>query len=353
MEQITVQQPLVVRLAKWSTLFALVVLILGAYTRLSDAGLGCPDWPGCYGQLDVPQTVEEIAAAEALYPQSPVEQEKAWKEMVHRYFAGTLGLLILAITILSWRRRHVADQLLLLPTLLLLLVTFQALLGMWTVTLLVQPAVVTAHLLGGVSTTALLWWFTLRQGYSGFEPVAVTGLQSIRWMAWGGVLLIGVQIALGGWTSTHYAALACIDFPGCYPGNNWPQTDFDAAFTLFAPLGVNYEGGVLNADARATIHMVHRIGALVVMLWIGTLAIRLLCQSASLLRIAGGGLLAVLVLQLALGISNVLLSLPLAVAVAHNIGATLLLLTLLTVCHRLTPSSDRWTGKEDQTELLH
>ena len=329
------QRPLVVRVAQWSTYFALLVLMLGAYTRLSDAGLGCPDWPGCYGQLDVPESTEELKRAGEAFPDQPVEAEKAWKEMLHRYFAGTLGLLILSLAILSWRRRAVPGQRLLLPAGLLLLVCFQALLGMWTVTLLVQPAVVTAHLLGGMFTTALLWWYALRQGDLFHTAEALPPMWLMRRAAVGGLLLVVMQIALGGWTSTNYAALACIDFPGCYPGNRWPAMDFNAAFIIFSELGVNYEGGRLNADARTAIHMVHRLGAVLLLLYLGGLAGGLMRSDSPLLRGIGKLLLLVLWIQLGLGVSNVLFSLPLWVAVAHNGVAALLLLTLVTVNHLL------------------
>lgn len=333
MEGLRAERSIVVRLAQWGTLFALVVVMLGAYTRLSDAGLGCPDWPGCYGQLDVPSSSAELDRAHQLYPDRPVEQGKAWKEMVHRYFAGTLGLLILGIAILSWMRREEPGQRLLLPFGLLLLVIFQALLGMWTVTLLVQPAVVTLHLLGGMATTSLLWWYALRQGKLMRSSLFLDHASRIRTGALVALLLVVLQIALGGWTSTNYAALACIDFPGCYPGNGWPAMDYGAAFTLFSELGVNYEGGVLNADARTAIHMVHRIGALVVTLYLGFLSWGLMRCATPTLRGMGRLLLAVLLLQVGLGISNVLFSLPLPVAVAHNGVAALLLLVVVTINH--------------------
>ncbi len=330
-----IEQPLVVRVTQWTTLFAWVVLLLGAYTRLSDAGLGCPDWPGCYGQLTVPEGEAELNLAGELYPDRPVEIDKAWKEMIHRYFASTLGLLILWITWLSWQRRQVPGQRLLLPFGLLALVTFQALLGMWTVTLLVQPAVVTTHLLGGMATFSLLWWYGLRQGGLYRSSLLAEKVAPVRLTAMVALLVVIVQIALGGWTSTNYAALACIDFPGCYPGNGWPETDFESAFTLFAPIGINYEGGVLDADARATIHMVHRLGAVVVIAVLTFLVWGLLRCASQVLRRSGVVLMAVLLLQVALGISNVLFSLPLTVAVAHNGIGAVLLLVLVTINHLL------------------
>jgi len=332
---------LVVLVAKWSTLFALIVLMLGAYTRLSDAGLGCPDWPGCYGQIDVPESLIELKRVESEFPGKVVEPEKAWKEMVHRYFAGTLGLLILSIAIMSWRRRKKPEQKLALPAALLLLVSFQALLGMWTVTLLVQPAIVTAHLLGGMFTTALLWWYALRQGrlFVG-ESIRSDNLKLLQKSSLLALILVLLQIALGGWTSTNYAALSCIDFPGCYPGNGWPEMDFRSAFTIVSELGVNYEGGHLNADARTAIHMLHRIGALLVFIYLLFLSWMMVKSKMLQLQNVGKLLVIVLLVQVGLGISNIIFSLPLWVAVAHNGVAALLLLIVVTANHIVNHQSN-------------
>ncbi len=312
-------------LVRLTALLALCVVLLGAYVRLNDAGLGCPDWPGCYGRLVAPEHPAEVAPP---YQGQVPEPHKAWKEMVHRYFAGTLGLLILLLAILAWRRRRVPGQPVVLPLLLVALVVFQALLGMWTVTLQLKPVVVMAHLLGGMTTLAGLWWLVLR---------------SIRWRAgqpresWAwrvfvllGLLLVVAQIALGGWTSANYAALACPDFPTCQ-GGWWPHMDFREAFVLWRGTGINYEFGVLDNPARTAIHMTHRLGALTVALYVGLLAFFLL-RVANAARVRRAAALVALLLgaQLSLGISNVVFHLPLAVAVAHNGGAALLLLALLT-----------------------
>ena len=193
---------------------ALFVVVLGAYVRLSDAGLGCPDWPGCYGTLTVPQSESAIAHAETAYPDQPVEANKAWKEMIHRYFAGTLGLLVLAIFVLGWRARKEIKVSPWLPTFLLILIVFQAALGMWTVTLLLKPVVVTAHLLGGMATLGLLTWLAHR--HLGIVSTGFSHADNLRfWARWALVILF-LQIFLGGWTSTNYAALACTDFPTCH-----------------------------------------------------------------------------------------------------------------------------------------
>ena len=321
-----------------TTLLALCVVVLGAYVRLSDAGLGCPDWPGCYGHLDVPRGADQIATANAAYPERPVETAKAWKEMLHRYVAGVLGLLILGLAITAWRNRHAADQALVLPLALLGLVVFQALLGMWTVTLQLKPAVVTAHLIGGMTTLALLWWLTLRHSPhrsvgpapSGLRPWAVLGLA-----------IVSAQIILGGWVSTNYAALACTDFPTCQ-AQWWPSMDLREAFIIWRGLGVNYEFGVLDHPARVAIHMAHRLGALMVLLYIGWLVWRVVRTSyGHELRWLAAALAALLALQVTLGIGNVLMSLPLPVAVAHNGVAALLLLALVTLNHQLHPKNSK------------
>lgn len=314
------------RLAILTCLLAFVVILMGAYVRLSDAGLGCPDWPGCYGQLLVPA---EHTAADASYGDRPLHAGKAWKEMIHRYLAGSLGLAILLLALLAWRRRQQAAQPRLLPALLLALVVFQAALGMWTVTLLVKPAIVTAHLLGGFATFALLWLLVLRLRPRGnIPPPASAHLHTHLWLA---LCVLVLQITLGGWTSSNYAALGCSEFPACYGGEWWPRMDFQEAFVIWRGLGVNYEFGVLENDARTAIHMTHRMGALLSLLVIGLLALRLIGQpQTSSLRHTGWVMLGLLLVQLGLGVTNVLGHLPLPIAVAHNGGAALLLLTLVT-----------------------
>lgn len=322
-----------------ATLLTAVVVVLGAFTRLSDAGLGCPDWPGCYGHLTWPKSEGAIAAAEARFPEFPVEHDKTWPEMVHRYFAGLLGLVILAITVSVWRKAHA------LPlheyprwhTLsLLLLVIVQALFGMWTVTLKLWPQIVTAHLLGGFATLTLLWLLVQRTG--NFQWSLPASQRRFRdrtlWLALLVTLLVIMQIALGGWTSANYAALACTDFPRCHNAW-WPAMDFHSGFDIAQDIGPNYLGGLLENEARTAIHMTHRIGALIVtvtMLW---LIFRLLRSALSRSKPLALFLLAVLCLQIMLGITNVLASLPLTVAVAHNATGALLLLTMVTLCHRL------------------
>jgi len=316
-------------LALVATLLAFGVVALGAFVRLSDAGLGCPDWPGCYGHLlGVPDAPDEHAAAARAFPGKPVEAGKAWKEMVHRYFAGTLGLLILGLAALAWRaemRRRASP---LLPTALLAIVGFQALLGMWTVTLLLKPVIVSAHLLGGMTTLGLLVWLLLRET----APRPLERPRSLRPLALIALLAVVLQIALGGWTSSNYAALACTDFPTCQ-GSWLPDMDFAHAFTLHRELGQTRDGGLLPFAALTAIHWSHRIGAVVVLLAVGGLALRLLTLPAW--RRWGFWLAGLLALQWSLGLANVLLSLPLPVAVAHNLGAAALLTASLALNFRL------------------
>ncbi len=303
------------------------VVVLGAFVRLSDAGLGCPDWPGCYGHVGVPEADHEIASAEAAFPNRPVEAPKAWKEMIHRYLASTLGLLIVALAVLSTRLPGAPRK---LPWVLVGLVIFQGLLGMWTVTLLLKPLIVTGHLIGGLTTFSLLLWMWLAQRPRGTvaAPRPLLGVAAV------GLVLVALQIFLGGWTSTNYAALACPDFPTCQ--YRWaPETDFKTAFTLWHGLGINYEHGILDARARVTIHWMHRIGAVVVTLFLLLLATALLRCREGVWRGFGYAVLGVLLLQLTLGITTVLFQLPLPLATAHNAGAALLLATMVALNVRL------------------
>lgn len=248
------------RLALFATLLALIVVLLGAYTRLTHAGLGCPDWPGCYGFISVPKSEAQLAHAELHYPDSPVEAHKGWNEMIHRYFAGTLGLLIAVLAGRAWVNRRHPGLPLKLPLFLLAVVFAQAAFGMWTVTLKLWPQVVTGHLLGGFATLSLLFLLTLR--LSGVLP-ALSVPRRLQYWATAGLLLVIGQIALGGWVSSNYAAVACIDFPTCH-GQWLPPADFANGFHLTQHIGPNYLGGQLDSDARTAIHLTHRIGALLV-----------------------------------------------------------------------------------------
>lgn len=302
-----------------------LVIVVGAYVRLEDAGLGCPDWPGCYGQmLGVPDEVHEVARAEQAFPGKPVDRGRAWKEMFHRYLAGTLGMLIFAIAVIAWRGREETGSTPWLASALLVLVALQATLGMWTVTMLLQPVIVTLHLLGGMATFALLLWLALREFKP--QPAPAAAACSLRPWAAAGLALLVVQVALGGWVSTNYAALACADFPTCH-GEWLPKMDFANAFHVLRDLGVTAAGAPLSREALTAIHWSHRLGALVTLFYIGLLALWAL--RAPQLRTMGAALLALLLVQAGLGIANVLLRLPLVLAAAHNAGAALLLAVLV------------------------
>ncbi|MBY5994035.1 COX15/CtaA family protein [Ferrimonas balearica] len=302
------------RLTLITLVLAFVVIQLGAFTRLTDAGLGCPDWPGCYGFLTVP-SAEHVAVAEARYPERPVEAAKAWAEMVHRYVAGALGLMILALALLALKTPGPKR----LPWALVGLVVFQAALGMWTVTLNLLPVVVMGHLLGGFAIFSLLFLLWLRQKPNELDlnPLKVLALTAL-------VVLVG-QIMLGGWTSANYAALVCTQLPICE--GEWLQNLAPAqAFQPLPPPADSYEFGVLDYPARMTIHVSHRIGAVLTTVVLALLWWRLRGSGAQRPAAVLGALL---LLQLALGIANVVGSLPLPVAVAHNGGAALLLLALV------------------------
>ncbi len=305
------------------------VIVFGAYVRLSDAGLGCPDWPGCYGHVGIPDAAHEVLTAEQAYPERPVEAPKAWKEMIHRYLASTLGLLIVVLAFLSTRLKSPTRTLRVLPWVLVGLVMFQGALGMWTVTLLLKPLVVTGHLLGGLTTFSLLLWLWLSTRAS----AAVDAPRPLLRLATFALVILAIQIFLGGWTSTNYAALACPDLPTCH-GVMVPETDYATAYKLWHGLGINYEYGILDNRARVTIHWTHRIGAAVVTVTMLLLAVALLRQPG-LWRRFGYAVLAVLALQVVIGIATVWYQLPLLLATAHNGGAALFLACLVALNQRL------------------
>jgi heme a synthase len=336
------------RLALAAMLLAFCVVVFGAYVRLSDAGLGCPDWPGCYGHV----TPTAAAAAGMGTEQAPLHVGKAWREMIHRYAASTLGLLIVGIAVLAWRwRRHGLP--LVLPLALVGLVMFQGLLGMWTVTLLLKPLIVTLHLIFGLTTLSLLWWLwlTLRRRssdpWSGSRSALGGGStaallrpapRSLQRVALVALIALGVQIILGGWTSTNYAAVACPDFPTCQ-ASWWPEADFGEGFVIWRGLGINYEGGVLDHPARVAIHFTHRVGAAVAtlaLLLAVVMTLRTRRDGSS--RFAAIAALAALLLQLSIGILMVMKGFPLWIATAHNAGAALLLLSTLALNRALRRS---------------
>lgn len=297
-----------------------VVILMGAYTRLADAGLGCPDWPGCYGHLFVPQGQDAIIMAEKAYPEAmPVEAEKAWPEMIHRYLAGGFGLCVIAFSLYTLSQKTYTRT----AKTLICLIIFQALLGLWTVTLKLHPVTVMLHLLGGFTTAVLLFSMLLRKKES-------TQLDRIGYFIFSCIIL---QILLGGWVSSNYAALICPDFPYCQ-GFIFPEMSFKSAFTPWLPMGDNYQYGVMDNTARVTIHLTHRYFA--VILSIGIIGFLSYCylkkQAPTKYLIATMG---VLITQVTLGILNITLLLPMHVALSHNFFGLLLLLSWLSLLRNL------------------
>lgn len=312
----------------WVTAFLTFDLIMfGAFTRLTDSGLGCPDWPGCYGHANPVQAHAHISAAEAVMPEGPVTVMKAWIEMIHRYLAMGVGVLIIAIMAIAWRlwlksgRRDNAFSPW-LPSFLLLFVCVQGAFGAWTVTLKLQPVIVTIHLLLGMGLLMLLAWLGARQ--NNYPTVGGAAL-SLRASAAVALVLLFIQIALGGWVSTNYAALACLDFPLCH-GAAVPQMDFANGFTLWRDLGKTADGAFLPFPALTAIHWVHRMFAIVVVAYIGWIALH--ARTIAGLERVATWLVAVLCMQFLTGVSTVFLKWPLALAVIHNGGAAALVLLL-------------------------
>jgi cytochrome c oxidase assembly protein subunit 15 len=308
------------RLACFGALLAACVVVLGAWVRLTDAGLGCPDWPGCYGHI---------------YPQSTTHQfAKALHEMLHRYFASTLGVIIASLFVWALLNRKDRGQPLLSVAVLFALVCVQGALGARTVSLLLQPLIVTAHLLGGLSTLGLLWWLSLTPGRCELTARAL----GLRKFAVGGLIVLLLQIALGGWTSSNYAAVACPDFPTCQH-SWWPHMDYRNAFVLWRGLGIDYEGGVLAHPARVAIHFTHRLGAVAAGLTLISVATLVLLRSeGKRLAVAGALLLLAVLLQISLGIATVLRGVPLSLATLHNAGAALLVISMVTMLRALWPA---------------
>lgn len=323
------------RLAVFAAVLAFLVIVLGAWVRLSHAGLGCPDWPGCYGQLTWPVAASEVELANEAFPERPVESDKAWKEMVHRYLAGALVLLVIALNWMAWRKANLV-ALRGICGFLLGLILFQAALGMWTVTLKLLPVIVMGHLLGGMTTLAILTWIIYASRYAdGYSPGRQ--LRSVRKLVITSLAVLVLQIALGGWTSSNYAALACPDFPACQ-GQLWPATNFSEGFVLWREIGVDFEGGVLDLPSRTAIHMAHRIGAVITFLMLVYAGMRLV--KISTLQRSGVLLMSLVSLQFLLGALNVILHLPLPNAVAHNGVAALLLVVLTGLLYRSSPGKD-------------
>lgn len=324
--------------AIFACFFALAVIGLGAFTRLIDAGLGCPDWPGCYGHLIAPFTNSMPDQMSQLYRSTVFDVYKAWAEMIHRYFAAILGFIILYVVYLIFHKvRH--RQNILLGCTLLILLAYQIFLGQWTVTYKLLPIVVTQHLLGGFLILTSLWLIYLNNRH-GLLNVGTQKYGGIRWAALLGLIVLFLQILLGAWTSTNYASLSCPDFPFCLNSQPLMKMHIKEAFTIFPAFDVNYEGGVLSEAVRQTIQMMHRLGALIVTLyWFGFTAycmtkIRVETDIIQLIYLIWGLLLT----QIGIGMINIIYKLPVMTAVGHNLVAVLLLLSMVTLVFRLFSS---------------
>jgi cytochrome c oxidase assembly protein subunit 15 len=328
------------RLALLGAMLCFVVVVFGGYTRLSDSGLGCPDWPGCFGHVAPTGSAEHYA--------TQADVRKAWVEMIHRYAASTLGFIILVIAVLSIVARRERGVNVWFSLALLALVIFQGMLGMWTVTWLLKPLVVTGHLVGGLTTFALLlWlWLSLRGTARPFDCASVlvgNRLMEIggRARLWAGLALVALafQVALGGWTSSNYAAVACPDLPKCQ--NQWiPEADYREAFVLWRGLGISYAGGVLDHPARVAIHFTHRAGAVVASILLVLAAFAAMWRLGSGARWAALAVIAALALQLCIAYFMVKRAFPLELAAAHNAGAALLVAATVLLNRKLRPTPD-------------
>ena len=309
------------------------LIVFGAFTRLTDSGLGCPDWPGCYGAANPFQSHAAIKAAQDLMPTGPVTVKKAWIEMIHRYLAMAVGVLILVQMISAWRNRRQSQHSPWLPTFLLFFVCLQGAFGAWTVTLKLQPLIVTVHLLLGMGLLALLAWSLARESRTSIGVRITRGRteKKLVWMAGIAFMLLVVQIGLGGWVSTNYAALACHDYPLCN-GEIAPVMDFEHGFTLWRQLGQTAQGDYLPFAALVAIHWVHRGFAWLV---IGAVAwVALLARKTSRFRSLGNKMLLAILFQWLTGVATIFFSWPLLIAVLHNAGAALLVLLLTMLNYR-------------------
>jgi heme a synthase len=315
------------RLALAGALLAAAVVVLGAWVRLTDAGLGCPDWPGCYGHI--------YPNASHGDPQTGFQFGKALHEMVHRYFAGTLVLIISILLVWAARFRRDLDQPLIPVALLFVTVCLQGALGALTVTMRLKPLIVTAHLLGGLTTLGILWWLSLTPPS---HPLSKREIP-LRKYALAGFAVLVLQIALGGWTSSNYAAVACPDFPTCQH-SWWPPMNYRDAFVLWRGLDVDYEGGVLANPARVAIHFTHRLGALAAGSILIGLGVMVAARAASpRLKRAGRLVVFAVAIQISVGVATVHWGVPLVLATLHNAGAAFLVVSVVTLMRALWPVS--------------
>ena len=321
----------------FGALFTLLVISVGAWVRLTDAGLGCPDWPGCYGLLTPPISDLELSQAKNTYPDAIIDAGKAWREMLHRYLAGILGLYVFFTAYLTFKYSKNTSNI--LPIALIVLIIIQSIMGMLTVTELVKPTIVTIHLILGMSTASLMYW-------NGLKVVANHNMINLNKTL---ILIIILcifglltQIILGGWTSTNYASLACTDFPKC-SNQWWPNNmDFKSGFTIFNLPNINYEGGPLEYNAKLAVHFTHRIGALILSLLFLWLFIYLFfLQANKNIKKIGMVVMALFVAQIMLGISNIIFSLPISIAVLHTVNASALLMSMVALLYYSTYNTQK------------
>jgi cytochrome c oxidase assembly protein subunit 15 len=328
------------RFVLFATLYSLALIALGAWGRSTDAGLGCPEWPGCYGRLFAPQTAQELNEARTFFPRQTPEEERLLKETLHRYFSGALGLLMFPLLKLGWQlKKHVRRQQVLIPALVFVLVFAQVALGIATIKIQHKPLVTMMNLSVGLLILGLLWWILLREQRF-WRPVKAADpatLRRLRPRALIGLLLVIAELILGGWVSANYAAMVCPDFPTCQ-GRYWPAMDFLNGFVLWRDIGLNYEGVLLNLEASTAVHMAHRIGAVITLLYVGWLALHTICLGARDNLCRYGLLVLILLLaETTLGIITVLMHLPVIMVVAHSVMAALLMLSLITLNHVVRP----------------
>ena len=325
----------IANLSFFGAFITLIVISVGAWVRLTDAGLGCPDWPGCYGMLTSPDTDKEISEAQTLFPNSTIDIGKAWREMFHRYLAGFLGLYVILLSYLTIKNMNYSS--IILPLAIILLIIIQSLMGMLTVTQLVKPTIVTIHLLLGMITASLIMWngliFSDQQKDSHKNDRFLIILVIIC------IFALIVQIFLGGWTSTNYASLACTDFPRCL-NQWWPEEmNFNNAFSIFSLPNINYEGGYLDYNSKLAVHFTHRIGALILSILLLKLFIYIyFFQSNALYKKIATFIFIFFAIQIFLGISNILYSLPISIAILHTANASALLMSMITLLYYSTYS---------------
>ena len=325
------------RLALAAASISFLAVVFSSFSRLSEAGLGCPDWPGCYGKPFAPVTAHDLDQAKQLVKENKPEF-RAGKEMVQRYLSGVLGLLLLRLAWLGWQlRNRKRNQQVLIPLATMLLTFSLSVAGALTVSLQLKPLIMMMQLLGGMTILGALWWIVMREQKFWKSVSASPVARSLRPRTLIALVILAFQIALGGWSSVNYAGLACPDFPTCQ-GMWWPSMDYLNAFTLWRDVGIEYEGKLLDLPSATAIHMAHRVGALITLLYLGWLALHVI-RVGMKDRLTLYGLLVLLLLaaEIFLGIIEVAAHLPLAVAVVHNAVAALLLLSLITLYHIVRP----------------